>query len=114
MKKIVTLIPVALLATYGCPAIAGDAAPQLEVRSQTLQYSRVAASTEAGAQALHARIRAAANRLCRDGLLRYGIADRRARACAEEAVNRAVRDIDLPAVTAVQQRRDAAVVLASR
>jgi UrcA family protein len=101
-------------------SIAGSALAQTEddpgaPRSVTVRYSDLNLSSEAGARAILARITDAASRAC-GGDVDLRMLERRALyyRCKAETVDRAVRALDAPLVTAMAARSGAIATLAQR
>lgn len=90
------------LGTAGVCTLASSPAAAEEVPSKTVRYSDLDIAKPAGAQALYARIRAAARDVCElstrgDPLLRAA-----QHACIDTAIDNAVRKVDAPALTSLR------------
>jgi UrcA family protein len=71
----------------------------------TIRYSDLNLSTQQGARVLYGRIVAAANRVCAGGNMLDLDAMATARVCREEAIAKAVRDVNSPMLAAVHAKR---------
>ena len=99
-------IPLALL--VACSPIAGSALaaePAAEPRLQVVRYADLDLSSQAGAASLYARIAAAAREVCPVMVERQLASIGRARRCTEDAVARAVEDVNVAAVTSLHFAR---------
>ena len=115
MKTFVRLIPLAILAASTSIALADDALNlKTETRSKTVQFSRAVAQTEPGASKLYGKLRWAAFSVCAPGEFPRGVEGKLMRSCAAEALDNAVVEVNVPAVTALHHRRGTVEVLASR
>jgi UrcA family protein len=80
---------------------------EVEIQTQSVKYSQVHAAEPAGAADLHARMRAAARKVCArlwDGQhlpLANAIAERN---CVDKAISEAVAAVNIPAVTVVHMQ----------
>jgi UrcA family protein len=85
-----------------CAAYAGTAqASDSEIPTLTVSFSDLNANTEAGAKVLYARLRFAADQVCRP-YERTGILPQRAwQTCVNNAVASAVQQINKPTLTAL-------------
>ena len=96
---------VALLCGGFVTGIASAAIPETEARSVTVQYSDLDLTRPEGAQALYRRIEAAAREVCGHADIRELRSFREARRCREQAVDEAVRQVNVGALTALHQKR---------
>lgn len=105
MKMITRIIPIAVLAA-SCSLATGHEAlhDNVAMQSKTVKFSRSAAESPEGAQALYRRVRFAANDVCREASFAGPGVNREMQGCAAGAVDRAVQDINVPAVTAIHYR----------
>jgi UrcA family protein len=101
----VTLAAMCAIANAGTPATFA----QCTVRFADLDLTR-----PAGVAVLHQRIRAAAQEVC-PPLSGYDLAMRAAsRTCVADAIARALKDVDAPALSRSAQRKTELIVLAGR
>jgi len=106
MKMITRLIPIAVLAASSSLATGHEPLREnVAMQSKTVKFSRSAAESPPGAQALYRRVRLAANAVCRDNSYSAGVS-REMRGCTTDAVDRAVQDINVAAVSAIHYQRD--------
>lgn len=73
--------------------------PNVQIKSKTVGFSDLNVRERAGARVLLARVKSTARSLCSDPGNAYGAQDRLV--CAKDAVDRAVADAAIPALTAV-------------
>jgi UrcA family protein len=89
-------------------AAAGEPAPAYgEVRTENIKFDDLNLATTAGVDALHKRIQAAANRVCAvssDHHL-YQADSAASKKCSKEALARAVKELNLPELTAFAATR---------
>lgn len=115
MKK-AALIACATLG-LGASAMAGDA---VITASKTVKYSRVEASTPAGAVKLYGALRIAAVRACRDVGEPSSVFGDSMAVCTNDALSRAIADVQIDAVTALYlqdaqaKAKGSAITVASR
>ena len=103
-----SLASVALTALTACVTLApvlahaatGDAAPTVTVR-----YADLNLGTDAGSAALYARLVSAARKVCAASDIRDLGAMAAARACEQQAIANAVRDVHSPKLAAVYDAR---------
>lgn len=77
----------------------------MKVRTVTIRYDELDLAKQQGVEALYIRIGSAARRVCRaDASLR--LRDRaNSGACYQDAIGRAVKQVNLPTLTAVHRAR---------
>jgi len=101
-----TAVAFTVLATGAAIGAAGSAsAASADAPALTVRYADLNLSTEQGALALYGRIVAAANRVCVAGNMLDPDSMATARACREEAIARAVRDVNRPTLASVYVQR---------
>jgi len=86
-------------------AIGSAHAAGADASALTVRYSDLNLSTQQGARVLYGRIVAAANRVCAGGNMLDLDAMATARVCREEAIAKAVRDVNSPMLTSVHAKR---------
>jgi len=86
-------------------AIGSAHAASADSRALKVRYSDLNLSTEQGSLALYGRIVAAANRVCAPDDIRDLRAVATARACREEAISKAVRDVNSPMLASIYAER---------
>ncbi|MEY2853050.1 MAG: hypothetical protein RL030_182 [Pseudomonadota bacterium] len=115
MKKLTQLMGIAtvVLAT-GIANAESPAMKSVETKSETVAFSRAEAQTTEGAQALYTRLRVAAKNVCgaRSGV--YGVANWSQQACTSSALGGAIREINVPALSALHGNRGTVEVLVAR
>jgi UrcA family protein len=101
MGKAALLIGAVLLSTGAVASVEGS----VVIQSEAVKYSEAEATTEAGASALYASLRAAARRVCVVSFGKVTMAiDTETSKCVSEAVGHAVADVSIPAVTALYMK----------
>ncbi len=115
MKKLTRLMGIATvvvatsLANAESPAMKGA-----ETKSQTVAFSRADAQTADGAKELYMRLRDAAGNVCGASDSAKGIPGWEERACTTSALGGAVREINVPALSALHGKRGTVEVLVAR
>lgn len=102
-KSKLALLAAALMSTTAMAVPTLDVTGEAQLRTETVKYKATEAATAQGAAALYARLRAAALRVCVDGLAVSGI-DTEYQACVAEALTAAVQNVAIPSVSALHQR----------
>lgn len=97
----------ALAATFviGAASTAYAAAPDNAVPSLQVSYGDLNLATDQGTAALYGRIVSAAYKVCQASDIRVLSEVARASRCREEAIARAVRDVNSPRLAAVHSAR---------
>ena len=90
-----------LTALAACFALGAIGSARAEVPSLKVSYQDLNLSTEQGSQALYARIASAARAVCAVEDIRDLKARARVNACREEAIARAVQNVDSPKLAAL-------------
>ena len=105
MKNFIRIASTALVAgTAALAAVAQSSIDDMASRTRTVTFDPAVTQTDAAAQELYQRLRSAARDVCvQEGYPRVFM-DEDAKACATEAVDRAVRDANLSALTGVHVR----------
>jgi len=85
------------------PVVAGAAGQSRVERSVEINYSDLDLTRVEGARTLHARISAAANRVCGDRDVRDPRSMRAWRECRAKAFDDAVASVNMPTLTAVHR-----------
>jgi UrcA family protein len=86
-------------------AIGSAHAAGADASALTVRYSDLNLSTQQGARALYGRIVAAANRVCAGGNMLDLDAMATARVCREEAIAKAVHDVNSPMLASLHAKR---------
>lgn len=94
-------------ALFGAPALADDA------ESRTVAIDRAALATESGAARAYAAIQSAARAACRAENRGGAAFERGVRICTADTVERTVEALNAPRLTALHERGEAAITLAS-
>lgn len=94
-----------LAASAAIGAVGSAHAATADVPAVTVRYADLNLSTEQGSLALYARIVAAAHQVCVADDIRDLRAFNAAQACREEAIARAVRDVNSPMLASVYAAR---------
>lgn len=106
--KTATKTPVRILllaiAAFGATAVAAQP-PGSDVRRVEVRYDDLGVDRVAGAATLYRRIRAAAHDVCKDYAGRGAQLSARFEQCVDEAIARAVDEVDRPALDAHYARR---------
>jgi UrcA family protein len=107
-KSIVAISLAAALTGYSVSAHA--VASAVKVRSHTIRYAELDLAKPQGVEALYIRIGGAARRVCRaDFSLR--LRDRlNMRNCYQDAIGRAVKQVNLPTLTAIHRAKTSSTV----
>ena len=96
-------------------SLAGAACAQVEQTSVRVSYADLNLRSEPGARAMYGRIEDAAMHVCGQQPDIHQLTERELyQKCKSQAVDRAVRDLDAPLVTAAAGRTASTVVLAGR
>ena len=85
-----------VLASLTAPAVAGDSS---EIPHRVVKFADLDLTRGAGVAALYARIQWAARQVCEPMIARDLPSEMRARACAAQALDRAVTDVNAPQLT---------------
>ena len=104
-RTIRTKLYTAIYCTLGTAALcAASASVQAaeDVPSKTVKFSDLNIASPAGAKVLYARIRAAARDVCRDSSGGDPIRRLAVSACIEKAIDKAVKDVNSPALTSLR------------
>jgi UrcA family protein len=97
-------------ALTGYSASAGAIASAAKVRTITIRYPELDVAKPQGVEALYTRIEGAARRVCRaDSSARLRDRANR-RNCYQDAIAHAVKQIDLPTLTAVHRAKTSSTV----
>ena len=94
-----TILFVAVAMPLAGGALANDKAA--DVPSVVVRYNDLNLQTQAGAQSLHRRLKAAARSVCPDEFSRDLLTAQEGRACVAQAVDRAVTAVDRPMLVLV-------------
>jgi UrcA family protein len=94
-------------ALFGAPALADEAA------TRTVAIDRAALTTEAGAAHAYASIQTAARSACRAENRGGAGFERGVRICTADTVERTVEALNAPRLTALHERTESAIALAS-
>jgi len=114
MKKSLVLTTAAILAATGIASADELSLATKEARSTKVLYSRAVAQSSAGAQELYQRLKAAARMVCADASMELRVGGSDMVACRTSALDAAVQDVNVPAVSALHTRKGTVEVLASR
>jgi UrcA family protein len=103
-----TAVPALLLSTLmgalGAIDMAAAAEPTPEIATRRINYSDLDLSRTAGAAALYRRIKSAARQVCDPMDSRaFGISYTAMHACVQQAIARAVADVNAPVLTSYHQ-----------
>lgn len=101
-KSRLVLLTAALLST-SMMACADDAstADATHIRSETLKYSASQVATPEGAVNLYTQLKLTAARVCQQSAAMEGHGTTSVKTCIHDAVDAAVRQLDLPLVSAI-------------
>lgn len=91
-----------VLGTAAISAIAASPAAAEDVPSKTVRYSDLDITKPAGAQALYARIHAAARDVCELSTRGDPLMGPAVHACIDTAIDNAVRKVNAPALTSLR------------
>jgi UrcA family protein len=80
-------------------------APSDQVSSETVKFQDLNLGASAGVSALYQRIHAAAQRVCSEHSVRSLANVYREKTCTDEAVARAVKQVNVPALTAYSEMK---------
>jgi len=104
MKNFIRIASLAVLAGTAGIAAAQSLNSDVEIRTKTVTFDPAAIQTDAGAQDFYQRLRSAARDVCaEDGYPRVLMREE-ALLCATEAVDHAVREVNLRTLTDVHLR----------
>jgi UrcA family protein len=90
----VALLVLGSLAGIVAAGVAGAASPAADVSSMVVKYDGASLATDSGVNDLYRRIMFAAKKVCPDPSIRDLSGQRQAEACRNQAVSRAIRQID--------------------
>jgi UrcA family protein len=108
MNKFNKILPLAMLTATGLASAGEMNLDNVEMRTTTVTYNRTAAESPKGSKALYRHLRSAANDVCNVESFGPGMLSRDALACTAKAVDQAVLDVDVPALTALHSQRGTA------
>jgi UrcA family protein len=82
----------------------------VKVRSVTVPYAELDLAKPAGVEALYIRIGGAARRVCRAGFSPHLRDQMNSSNCYQDAIGRAVKQVNLPTLTAIHRARTSSTV----
>ena len=111
-----TAIRFCLLAALAglCEAGAATIAPADELPQRTVRFTDLDVSHSAGAAALYSRIKSAAAQVCDQHGVRSLEAITSTRRCVDQAIERAVTEVNVPALTGVYRAKSARPVIVAQ
>ena len=97
--RMAALVGCFIAATF--TGVAGAASPATDVPSVVVRFADLNLGTERGVRTLYARIAGAARTVCPDALISDLHSAARIHACQQQAIARAVREVNAPLLAAV-------------
>ena len=101
----VALVLLGSLAGVMAAGAAGAATPDSGVPSVVVKFDALTLDTDSGVNQLYRRIESAAKRVCPDGTMGDLMAHQRVEQCRQQAVARAIQQIDNPRLAALHAVR---------